>query len=670
MKIVELKLENYKSFASLEMREPDLKDFLVFAGRNGTGKTALFEAIAYCLKTPASSSQNGTLSSNFSYVGNTSDTGSAYIKVRLDTDEVAFIDEKFRELKNSGQIYNPESEPPKYSEIVTAEFESKVLFHRNSVGVQPNNIVSLLGSYKATTSDGNGLIHPLAILVDRQICQPLVFFNAYRQVDLSETQIFSQMPQAPMTNQQNFAIQQANMGGGSQSEHRQTMAYPLLRALNEITMYEALEEFNQPAYQEKLVEKLKPQLDILNRLLSPKEILAPKFVKDQNRIEYSVKTSSSEHSISAMSAGENELLILSTYLFKTTTYRQFNGISPITLIDEPELHLHAVYVERLARFIKELDFTKSNCFVASHSPDFIDVFDDALRKIEDGHVKTIIGLERRKELFADIGRKITPSALVENIVFVEGDVSAGKKLHDEYIYQQLLDPEAVRTLFVSVGDRIQARLAGHVSDKFTEAIRASSSDNKLFMLTDGDDGVYNYSESSADSKIRRLNVYHVENLLLGLDGLVNATTLYGSQKTQAEIETILKAILNELVEPTLESIRGVMRRKEQLEILDQLKEPVLEIVQQKRAELENFETDMDTKLATYRTQLEASIETSEWRRLFKGAEVLKKFNKKLNEMSRKSISYLELQNRLLEEMTFSSLLAETQKVLNDFRLDA
>jgi AAA15 family ATPase/GTPase len=669
MKLVELKLKNYKSFGSLTLDESELKDFLVFAGRNGTGKTALLEAIAYALKTPNSGPQNGTFTSSYSYVGSASDTGSAYIKVRLNDYEVAFITEKYKELKNTGQIYTSGGEPPKYNDVVSREFESTVIFHHNSAGIQPNNTVSVQATYKSIAATGSALIHPLSILIERQIAQSLIYFNAYRQVDISETQIFSQMPQAPIANQQSLAMQQNTMNSGNQSEHRQTMTFPLLRALNEITLYEAYEELNQKDNQEKLAKKIKPQLGMMNNLIKPKEVLPPRFVMDQNRIEYFVKTAGGEHSISTLSAGENELLILSTYLFKVTEYQKLNTVSPIILIDEPELHLHSLYAERLAQLIKGLDFSKSNCFIASHSPDFIDAFDDSLRKIEDGQVKKIVGLEQRKELFSEIGRKITPAALVEKIVFVEGSNATTKKLHDETIYQRLLDPEIITTLFVSVGDRIQARLAGHVTDEFVEAIKVSSTDNNLFMLTDGDDSVYDYTEPEDDSKVRSLNVYHVENLLLSIDAFVAATSLYGSAKSKTDVSKILKDILKDLVDPTIDSLQNVMRRKEQLKILDQLKEPVLDVVDRKKPELEACETEIEAKLATYRSDLEAAIETDEWRRLFKGADIIKAFNQSLNQSSSKSIGYLDLQNKLLEETTYDKLLPQTQQVLKNFKLE-
>lgn len=669
MKIVKLELENYKSFNNLTMDENELSDFLVFAGRNGTGKTALMEAIADCLK-PSSSGNNGVIQSNQSCVGPDSDVGIAYLKVRLDSEEVEFITKKYTDLMQSGQIHVSPNEPSKYDETVPTEFESKVIYYHNqsSIGSQPSNTKSLLGNYKAISQGVLGLVHPLEIFVQRNVCQSVIFFNAYRQVDISDTQIFAGMPIAPGANPQSFATQHNAMNSGNQGEHRQTMTFPLLRALNDITMYEAFEELNQPAFQSKLKDKLKTQLDLMNKLLKPKQVLTPRFIKERNVIEYVIKTPTSEHPITTLSAGENELLILSSYLFRTIDYRQLNGISPIILIDEPELHLHATYVGRLANFIKDLAFNKSNCFIASHSPDFIDAFDDSLRTIEDGQIKKIIGLEQRKQLFADIGRKITPSALVEKIVFVEGDTGTTKKLHDEYIYQHLLDPEAIKTLFVSVGDRIQARLAGHVTDKFIEAIRKSSTDNNIFMLNDGDDSIFNYVTPSSYGNVRILDIYHLENLLLDIDAFVAATALYGTQKTRDETILILKTVLNGLIQPFIAHLKHAMMRREQLKILDQLHEPAIASVNQKKTDLEAIELVIEKDLNEYKAKLEASIESQEWRRLFKGSEVIDGFNKALNQASNESVGFKELQEKLLSMITFDDLLPETQRILESFKL--
>ncbi len=668
MKIVELKLENYKSFSSLHMNEKDLKDLLVFTGRNGTGKTAILEAIAYCLRPPNSGQQVGATPSTTYSVGPNSNIATLYIKVRLDDDEIVFIAEKFKELQDSRQIYVVPNTPSVYQDTVTPEFESTVIFHHSeSPGALPSNTIAVNGNYTAVVESGDALKHPLSALVERQACQTVVFFNAYRQIDISANQIFSQMPQQPQPNQQSFAIQGNTMGSGNQNEHRQTMAFPLLRALNEIVLFEALSEFNRPTYQNKLADKLKPQLDLMNELLKPKQVLAPRFKVDQNLIEYCVKTSTSEHPIGTLSAGENELIILATYLMKAIDYRHFNGISPIVLIDEPELHLHAVYAERLAKFIKKIDFSKTNCLISSHSPDFIDVFNESLRKIEDEQVKTIVGLNERKGLFADIGRKITPSALVEQVVFVEGNTVTSKKLHDEEIYQRLLDPEIVKTLFVSVGDRIQARLAGHVSTEFVEAIRESSANNKVFMLTDGDDAVFDYNEPSVGAKVRPLNLYHVENLLLNYDAFTIATSLYGQSMTQNDTKSVVKAILHDLVEPTASSIRSVLLRREQLKLLNQLEGPATEAVDRKRTELEECNNQVEAKVAQYKADLETAIETDEWRRLFKGADIVREFNKRLNVTNRTSVAYVDLQQKLLDEIKFEGLHVQTQRILEEFR---
>lgn len=474
MKIVEFKVQNFKAFDGFHVRESGWRDFNVLAGENGTGKTSLLEASEMVLNPHFHS----TFQPPEQLIRDKSKPTEFMIKIRFDEDERGYLQERVNEISADLHSGVRSEEIPS---VVTSTLKLKYSSAQNRV--QPES----------------DFFTPGLEFLFRRGYRFSLFLSAYRRVEFPRQQLFSGLAgdEVPQRLQPEFT---AEMG------LRMHRINPL-REINRVILRSMAKRFGP----DELYKDVREYMEMLDKLIAPKKLLKPN-IDEGGVIDFKIDDGrGTKHPLSALSSGELELLGIGALLILA---KRLWGYKPIILIDEPELHMHPLFVERFSVLLQDL-FLKSEesagtFVVATHSEDFIDNFPENIFKIEGGTVHKVSGLEQRKELLNALGKKVGPNQLVENIVFVEGEIPS--QLPDQEIYQRLIDPHVKKSYFMSVGSYSSAETRERWASRLFEYLSTKGSELKCFALVDGDRASQPDIEGNAAAVV--LPAKQIENLFL------------------------------------------------------------------------------------------------------------------------------------------------------------
>ncbi len=348
-----------------------------------------------------------------------------------------------------------------------------------------------------------------------------------------------------------------------------------------------------------------------------------------------------KHDINELSSGEKEVLF--GYLRLRNSAPRYSVI----LLDEPELHLNPALVRGLPQFYRQhLGADLGNqIWLVTHSDAFlreavgapgIDVFhmqyyqggqvENQLRIVKaDDEVEAVI-----IELVGDLAA-YRPGA---KVVFFEGQESE----FDLKMVSRLF-PEVEKAVnFVSGGNRERVERLHRVLDT---AVRAGHVPVKIYSVVDKDSG-----GGSGDTAYRRhfaWDVYHIENYLLVPKYILEAMRQIGiyddhliDEAAVAEkLKVIARGRINELVAHLLrEKINEVMVNAILLNANHDVEDLGAELHRVATRSADNMRTKLQLDIgidklremvANYRTVLEESLNSEDWKTHFRGRDILKRF---------------------------------------------
>lgn len=352
-----------------------------------------------------------------------------------------------------------------------------------------------------------------------------------------------------------------------------------------------------------------------------------------------------KHDINELSSGEKEVLF--GYLRLRNSAPKYS----IVLLDEPELHLNPALVRGLPQFYqRHLSAELSNqIWLVTHSDAFlresvgapaIDVYhmryfqpdSDLTNQIyevkADAEAETVI-----LELVGDMAA-YRPGAI---IVFFEGENSD----FDLKMVSKLFPDEEKEMNFVSGGNKNRVERLHRILD---ETVEAGGIPAKIYSIVDLDSGPE--FEDGQYRRSYRWNVYHIENYLLEPKFILEAMRQIGvysdnldtEKKVNEELKNIARSKKAELTTHTLrEMINTELVGEIQLNAnvkADDLGAELHRVAIKSADRIQNKVTK-GLSIKTIRAQvedrmnlLETSLDTDEWKRHYRGRDILKTFTSK------------------------------------------
>ena len=352
------------------------------------------------------------------------------------------------------------------------------------------------------------------------------------------------------------------------------------------------------------------------------------------------------HDINDLSSGEKEVL------FGYLRLRKSAPRHSVVLLDEPELHLHPALVGRLPRFYREklASDLDNQLWVVTHSDAFLrEAMSDLgtrvlhmhhgdespsgsqVQDIQTGaHVEAVI-----LDLVGDLAT-YQPGA---KIVVLEGSTSN----FDQRMVSKLF-PNTLRELnFVSGGDRKSVRSLHEIVQG---GFNVGEWPISIYSIVDSDSDSYagrNMNDKHESRRRYKWDVYHIENYLLVPEFIFKALAAMRSSTdgilSLEEIDTELISIARSQIDELASHVVGLeIRRQLERRIpksihqdTNDIGSSLYEAVQKYVGRIESLAPEdlsvdaIHKKVETQRTSLEKSLENEEWRSMFKGRKILKRF---------------------------------------------
>lgn len=390
---------------------------------------------------------------------------------------------------------------------------------------------------------------------------------------------------------------------------------------------------------EPLSETLK---ELFRRFFPGKEFEGVK-TNDKGELEFAVTVGDGKkHDINDLSSGEKEILF--GYLrLRNSAQRQ-----SIILLDEPELHLNPKLIQGLPQFYQKHigEALENQIWTVTHSDAFLreaigssgtrvyHMKEVNKEEASSNQVHEIKKEEEGEEAILELIGDIAGYRPGGRIVIFEGENSE----FDVKMTGRLFPRYERRMNFVSGGNKSTVRRLHQA----LEAQEGQRGKGRIFSIVDRDGA--NANQDGEESGRFTWDVYHIENYLLDENMIlevlqkssISETGFAKSGEVEQELREIAKEQVEELVEHAVREkahqaigaaikLRGERNRGEGAAegVSRRVSEAIGRLTAQSRAELSKEELG---KIASARRDtLETAIEKDEWKKEFRGREILKVF---------------------------------------------
>jgi energy-coupling factor transporter ATP-binding protein EcfA2 len=652
MKILNIRIENFRGISNLKLK--NLTDFIVIAGKNGSGKSSIFDAIRL-LKSIYGGYTDSELDQWFgefqldrrdirstkTLFRNRNKKLLIEIDFQLTDDEkkllIAHAPQLLRNLvlDTSQKSYNPFYAPPTQgyvdpretreiangTDILTTELKMDIF--KAKLAIDPSD------EYNWQTEDS--LV--LQIVFSTYFPQELGIVDYQGAHRNYSRERISGIQLNQDTESQRITQSALYNSGNKYSNVKSEMANAYIREM-------LLKRNNRRV-------ATKPLYDTISELFvaffPDKEFLKP-VPDDEGNLTFPVRLRSGEvHDIDELSAGEKEIIYGYLRLRNKTPHNS------ILLLDEPELHLNPGLIHGLPQFYnKELGEVFNNqIWLITHSDAFLK--ESVGRKNYSViHMKVPSKANSKNQAhLIDISESLDKalfdltgdSSLFDSestVVIFEG---GGETEFDINMTNMLFPELSGEVITISGGDK---KRVAHLHTILKEVAKKGKLRKRFFSIVDKDS-----DEVSPDRVPELLNwdVYHIENFLLEDEfileacNLVNMSTSQNWTKKKISDELVICAndTLNELVEHKLRrhittsifSSVKIKSDKSKSNIVDRFLDSIKESEVLISSSFTKLKADeLTTLYDTYKKELERDLRSDDWRKNFKGRSILTEFVRK------------------------------------------
>ena len=423
---------------------------------------------------------------------------------------------------------------------------------------------------------------------------------------------------------------------------------------------------------EPLSETLK---ELFQRFFPEKEFEGVK-ANEKGELEFSVTVGDGKkHDINDLSSGEKEILF--GYLrLRNSAQRQ-----SIILLDEPELHLNPKLIQGLPQFYQKHvgDALGNQIWAVTHSDAFLR---EAIGSTDTRvyHMKEVNKEEAGNNQVHEIRREEEgEEAILELIGDIAGYRPGGKIVifegenseFDIKMTGKLFPGHERRMNFVSGGNKSTVRRLHQA----LEAQDGGKGKGRIFSIVDrdGTDQVQNGEELGRFT----WDVYHIENYLLEASVILDVlqkSTISGTgferiDEVEQELREIAKEQIEELVEHAVREkahriITGSIRLKGERNTGEMAGEGVSRRVSESIERLtaasneELSAEELDKVAEDRRATLQKAIEENEWKKEFRGRDILKVFGNQ----------YGEMRYQTMRDMIINTMADRNQRPLGMLRI--
>ena len=378
--------------------------------------------------------------------------------------------------------------------------------------------------------------------------------------------------------------------------------------------------------------------ELFKRFFPGKEFEGVK-ANERDELEFSVTVrDGNKHDINDLSSGEKEILF--GYLrLRNSAQRQ-----SIVLLDEPELHLNPKLIRGLPQFYQKYvgDDLDNQIWTVTHSDAFLR---EALGQVgvrvyhmseafsggpDENQVREIGQGDEEEAIFELIG-DIAAYRAGGKIVIFEGENSE----FDKRMAGILFPTYERRMNFISGGNKATVRRLHEALER-----QENSASGLVFSIVDRDG-----TEPTGEEGNGRFtwDVYHIENYLLDpkilLNVLRNMTLQDTGFRNEAEVEGAFREIAKDQIDRLVEhSVRATVHeaigRTIKLRGTDDEKSPAERVSERLKSSIERLvdltkgdlgEQKLNAVAAARRAALQSAVEGNDWKKEFRGRDLLKQF---------------------------------------------
>jgi predicted ATPase len=489
MRITSFRIENFRNLRLAECL--NVPDFMVVCGGNGCGKSALLEALMTA-KERAGSYGNFTFDPRA--VSADADQGRISITLQFSQEEREFVEGKFGETC------------PEQDEVVV-----EVLKGGRSRAVKRSSPVSRLFSFYSRALGSPGFFD---------------YMTAHRQAQKTELQTWDASFLSDDTAKQTLAA-------GAQ-KFQQTKQYLAGLKMGDLQQIQSSSRKGPPVIQDSL-EEIR---EVFDRFFAPMRL--EDVCIDTSPFSFLVSTALGEIDVDDLSSGEKEILNI------FIRFHQLRPQGAVILLDEADAHLHPDLERRYLEELRRLG-RGNQLILTTHSPEMMiaagsDALYTILKEPRPGPANQLVRVTEREDLHEALSELMGSRGLIsfnQRIVFIEGEHASA----DRAIYEAWYPPSRHNVSFVPAGDSKTVR---RTAERVNELLATSVGFQQYFSIVDKDIDRGDEDPSCGD-RLFRLPVYHVENLLLSDEKILEVTrTMLGSKcpyKTVDEVTADLKELV-------------------------------------------------------------------------------------------------------------------------------
>lgn len=564
MRIMSFRIENFRNLRLAECSS--VPDFMVICGGNGCGKSALLEALM-------TAKEHAGAYGNFAFDPRavSADAAKAAItmKLKFSEDERLFVKERY------------DADCPETDEVII-----EILKGGEARVIKRSGPTSRLLSYYSQALGSPGFFD---------------YINPDRRIHKTQLQTWDasflsddRAKQTLARGEQKFQLTKQYLAGLKMRDLQD-----LQRSLQ-----------SGEAVHKDSLQEIREFFDSFFAPMKFKDV----FI-DKSPFEFVISTPLGDIDIDDLSSGEKEIFNI---------FIRFHQLKPkgaVILFDEADAHLHPDLERRYLEVLRQLG-QGSQMLLTTHSPEMMiaagtDSLYTLLKEPPQNGGNQLVRVTQSEDLHSVLSELMGSRGIVsfnQRVVFIEGEEASA----DREIYEAAYPPAKHNISFVPAGNSATVR---KIAEQVNALLTTSISFQQYFSIVDGDIERVE-SDPTEGERLFRLPVYHVENLLLDENEILEVTReMMGSQCPYTTPDQLIRD-LKELVlsathlKPYTKALLDARLAKIAKDAHDAVfKQQILPSPQ-----LEFREIEEEAKRA-----LESALADDTWRAKCKGRDLLKAY---------------------------------------------